>query len=147
MLLDALKKFDITILNDKKEVKIEKSFHSWQSICKRAPNYFEIMLKEKPAKEYQTTVFNQLYMIFPKAGSKDMKSKVQTFLRRCNAHHYVLMVVRRSLECALKWADTIRIQLISKCKMMALSAIRYPKSVLTAVQRLCAEGLVAQEQT
>ena len=82
ILPEALKKFDIEILNDKKEVKIDKSYHSWQSICKRAPNYFEIMLNGKPAKEYQSAVFNQLYMIFPKPGSTDMKSKVLTFIRR-----------------------------------------------------------------
>ena len=82
ILPDALKKFDVEILNGKKEVKIDKTYRSWQSMCKRAPNYFEIMLKEKQAKEYQSTVFNQLYMIFPKTGSKDMKSKVLSFIRR-----------------------------------------------------------------
>lgn len=76
-----LQKFDIEILNEKKEVKIGKQLHPWETIGKRVPNYFDILLSGKSNKEYQSTVFHQLFHIYPRAGAQDMKLRVQQFLK------------------------------------------------------------------
>ena len=82
ILPEALRKFEIEILNDKGEVKVGSEYHPWQSVVKRAPNYFEIMLSGKSSKEYSSAVFTTLHNLYPKAGRKDMRSIVLQFVKR-----------------------------------------------------------------
>ena len=79
---DAFEKFGIAILSEKKEIKINHCYHPWVELCKRTPNFFEIVTTGKNAKDYTNAVFHKLLEVQPteKTAAKAKENLIK-FLR------------------------------------------------------------------
>lgn len=84
MLPEAFEKQGVKILNDEKQICVRKTWHHWDTITRRAPSYFDIVLHDKSTKEFSSSVFWKLRDCQPR-DNHDAKARLQLFLRHVDS--------------------------------------------------------------
>lgn len=89
----AFEKHDQGILTDKGEISVNKVMHKWSHISKRVPNYFDLLLSMKSAKDYSNAVFNMLLELQPSEKNEKAKQNLKLFLKSVDTVSFPVIAI------------------------------------------------------
>lgn len=78
---DLFRKNGEELLKDGR-IKIKSEWHTWSSICERAPLCFEVLLTGTQPKNFSNAVFNKLYTLVPHSYNPKPLSQLTEFLKQ-----------------------------------------------------------------
>lgn len=86
-------KHGVTLLNAKQEIRVGKVWHSWESLCLRAPQAYDVILAGKPQKEFANSVFYSLHSLLPRATNSDFHNQLVKFLKQVDGVAAPVMMI------------------------------------------------------